>query len=728
MSRPPAAHEDELPASDFVPRKRMKKPLSCEPCRRRKLKCDRGYPCGACRDRDEEDNCTWVDGAVPQSTGRDTKSIAEVMQRLSRLEALVERVAAAVDTRAAEPPAPPAANPTPTSTPTPAAAPAPTPAPGSTLFGLSAEHASDAALRRCVVDTCALLRDHTLVYRLCDLFCSEIDWMNHVLDHETLVAHANTATLHRSAAAGVAAGALGRAQLTRVLLSQALLCAAMSNAIVYAKDGASAPDLPRNVMELHGVCMHAALVCLSYLNVLEHPSLDLLCTLILLNQGFTAVRSPLPMFILQQFAVHTAVMLGLDREPPVHLPAAEQVRRLELYALLCVFDWLFLTNYHRLGPDAESAERLPSLFDMHKRHPGVKSNTMLIFDIARLYRRVCTPPASYESVLDAHSSMLYLRRRVEAQMTHPDYARLSVHIKDLFVTKCYSLLDYIGLRLHLVYYMRGWDERAYRLSRDTCYVSAKNLLNFFRLVFSWHLQGEAGITVETSAHKSTVLCIWSFCHWSIAAALLLMKHISILTERCTADFSPQECHSILQDLCIMSRILCALSPRISVAQEGYVAMQRVAGRAEPTLPPGDASANAVPAWAQQAASKLNELQTAEASSTCLAYPPLNHMPGLSDLFHTSDRDMDTLWSRFALPREQSSSSVPLMPSTPDTPDTAELLNYQLAFLQKEAPAPPLGVPAGTFVPAADDFLRSIETGTVEQPAPLSLLAPTAPWP
>ena len=712
MSR---AHADELPAGGSAPRKRFKKAFSCDPCRRRKLKCDRSYPCGACRDRDEEDNCTWEDGVVPQNAGRDAKGVAEVMQRLARLEVLVERIAGAVGTSPTVPRVPSPAPPHP-----------PTLVPGSTLFGLSAEHASDAALRRCVVDTCALLRDHTLVYRLCDLFCDEIDWMNNVLGRKTLTAHADTATLHRSAAAAAVADTLGREQLTRVLLSQALLCTAMSNAIVYAKDGVSAADLPTNMTELHGVCMHAALVCLSHLNILEHPSLDLLCTLILLNQGFTAVRSPLPMFILQQFAVHTAVTLGLDREPPPQTPHDEQVHRLELYALLCVFDWLFLTNYHRMCADAESAERLPSLFDMHKRHPGVRSNTMLIFDIARLYRRVCAAPESYEGVLDAHNSMLHLRRRVEAQMTHPDYARLSVRFKDMFVTKCCSLLDYIGLRLHLAHYMRGWDESVYRLSRDTCYVSAKSLLNFFRLVFSWQLQDEGAITADTNSHKNTVLCIWSFCHWSIAAALLLMKHISIITERGTTDFSPQECSSILQDLSIMSRILCALSPRLSVAQEGYAEMQRVARRPCGLDTLCDASANAVPIWAEHAADKLKELKSAEASSASLAYPPLNHMPGLSDLFHTSIDGIDTLWSRFSMPHEQ--SSVPLMGSTPDTPDTTEMLNYQLAFLQKEAPAPPLGVPASTFAPAADDFLHSIETGAVEQPAPLSLLAPTGPWP
>lgn len=38
----------ELPSSTEPPRKRRRPPLSCEQCRRRKIKCDRTYPCGQC--------------------------------------------------------------------------------------------------------------------------------------------------------------------------------------------------------------------------------------------------------------------------------------------------------------------------------------------------------------------------------------------------------------------------------------------------------------------------------------------------------------------------------------------------------------------------------------------------------------------------------------------------------------------------------------------------------
>jgi hypothetical protein len=38
----------EPPSSTAAPRKRRRPALSCEQCRRRKIKCDRNYPCGQC--------------------------------------------------------------------------------------------------------------------------------------------------------------------------------------------------------------------------------------------------------------------------------------------------------------------------------------------------------------------------------------------------------------------------------------------------------------------------------------------------------------------------------------------------------------------------------------------------------------------------------------------------------------------------------------------------------
>lgn len=67
-----AEEEGDLSASS-APKKKAsgslaagkKRTTSCENCRRRKLKCDRKAPCGACIDRGEAVNCTWEDGVQP---------------------------------------------------------------------------------------------------------------------------------------------------------------------------------------------------------------------------------------------------------------------------------------------------------------------------------------------------------------------------------------------------------------------------------------------------------------------------------------------------------------------------------------------------------------------------------------------------------------------------------------------------------------------------------------
>jgi hypothetical protein len=47
------------------PRRRIRKPVSCEGCRQHKLRCDQQNPCGSCRRRSCEHLCTYVQKATP---------------------------------------------------------------------------------------------------------------------------------------------------------------------------------------------------------------------------------------------------------------------------------------------------------------------------------------------------------------------------------------------------------------------------------------------------------------------------------------------------------------------------------------------------------------------------------------------------------------------------------------------------------------------------------------
>src|ERR1700753_4058894 len=75
-----------------VIRKRNRIPLSCAPCRHRKLKCNRQQPCDNCIKRGDVGTCTYAAPAArkkssissPSATGPD-----EMQNRIDRLENLV---------------------------------------------------------------------------------------------------------------------------------------------------------------------------------------------------------------------------------------------------------------------------------------------------------------------------------------------------------------------------------------------------------------------------------------------------------------------------------------------------------------------------------------------------------------------------------------------------------------------------------------------------------------
>ena len=76
QTSPPASSEpDEWHSSD---RKRRRKALSCYDCRRRKLRCDREYPCcGRCRKGGQADSCIYESGSLePKEYGDGEKKVA----------------------------------------------------------------------------------------------------------------------------------------------------------------------------------------------------------------------------------------------------------------------------------------------------------------------------------------------------------------------------------------------------------------------------------------------------------------------------------------------------------------------------------------------------------------------------------------------------------------------------------------------------------------------------
>ncbi|KAG1752287.1 uncharacterized protein EDB91DRAFT_1044542 [Suillus paluster] len=97
-SEPEGEVEQQGPAK----KKRRRQALSCNECKRRKIKCDRAQPCGPCTRRGEQSKCQWrtlepVDKYVSRAEYDDLKARSkaeydELKARLDHLESVVSRI------------------------------------------------------------------------------------------------------------------------------------------------------------------------------------------------------------------------------------------------------------------------------------------------------------------------------------------------------------------------------------------------------------------------------------------------------------------------------------------------------------------------------------------------------------------------------------------------------------------------------------------------------------
>ncbi|KAH7929058.1 hypothetical protein BV22DRAFT_151598 [Leucogyrophana mollusca] len=100
-SEPEGEAEQQGPAK----KKRRRQALSCNECKRRKIKCDRAQPCGPCTRRGEQTKCQWrtlepVDKYVSRAEYEELKARSradyeELKARFDHLETVVSRLFAA---------------------------------------------------------------------------------------------------------------------------------------------------------------------------------------------------------------------------------------------------------------------------------------------------------------------------------------------------------------------------------------------------------------------------------------------------------------------------------------------------------------------------------------------------------------------------------------------------------------------------------------------------------
>ncbi|PYI36253.1 hypothetical protein BP00DRAFT_386715 [Aspergillus indologenus CBS 114.80] len=85
----------QSPAKPGSQRRRARIPLSCDPCRTRKLKCNRECPCQNCIARDEQSACHFKGAKIGSLSNARRESQADPMrQRIDQLENMVKRLIA----------------------------------------------------------------------------------------------------------------------------------------------------------------------------------------------------------------------------------------------------------------------------------------------------------------------------------------------------------------------------------------------------------------------------------------------------------------------------------------------------------------------------------------------------------------------------------------------------------------------------------------------------------
>src|SRR3984957_9783330 len=89
-----SSHSGHSPDQNFrVVRKRNRVPLSCGPCRHRKLKCNRQSPCDNCTKRGDALSCAYAAPAArkkgSQNHSQSNGTPDDMQNRIDRLEGLV---------------------------------------------------------------------------------------------------------------------------------------------------------------------------------------------------------------------------------------------------------------------------------------------------------------------------------------------------------------------------------------------------------------------------------------------------------------------------------------------------------------------------------------------------------------------------------------------------------------------------------------------------------------
>lgn len=625
------------------------------------------------------------------------------------------------------------------------------------------------------------LPDPEIMAVLMRIFVNEIEWMAAILTEARTQELLSEVTVLRQKVTIQPnyLHKLNLEQVTHLIYVLAICFSIFGLGLLSSRDSSHQIAMEGRVPASHFRYFQVVLMGLRTMDTLSEPRMEFVIAMVILLCGLCSSRPPASATFLLSHTVQVALLLNLDEEPSPSLPFEEAACRVHLYAILCIHDWFSTAFIKRRPLIMMDPKRLPSVFGTdEERSKYLTPYHQMKMRIAHLYCRTSSlmmpSDEDYAYVQQLHSEALALQKQTLRLRSDVAQEEVPNSMKHLHRTFGNTSLHYLMIRIHLPYYMRGWDDPNYQLSRDACFSSARALLHIFRDAFSWKMpKKESGQSCESYIPTEFPVAsrMWFFCHWCTAAAVLLLKHVTLLNERNEQPSWDLERESIVQDLCIMSRLLNYLAPVSSIAREGYDAMQRVAAhimqtdfdtsqtvqdncvthwadrimpslysrraKAEPMLMLKSLICNTEysttqnrqeSAYGTQGKSVPREAHTLSQSSTSATTPVsgtdrVPPMPDLGAVSPITTSDLDTFWAKFAVPAVDdqapaniSDNALPmqnglLAPSFLLPPQN--LLHmppdaFSMVNPKDMLMGNPLNFNIGSIGPFTDDFLRSLD--------------------
>jgi len=591
----------------------LSRAISCEPCRKRKLKCDRVRPCSSCVSRHEEDQCTWEEGTRPLSSSLHLDS-AYVLKRIEAIESSIRDLGSFVRETAQM---------------TSSAEKKEEKLSmdggvnldklrsihdGKQFVSLSFHSFDTHKTRELLLVIHSLLPTVQVMVTLVNTFLVNADSLDDIVGPSLAYQHLDHVIRLKEMLSDQTDTlfSFGQEQLQQYVYSCALCLVMFATASTYSHSIFRHLNNKSHLMDY----IHVSLNGLALLDIYQAPNATfVLITALLLMHFMYALRPPIAAELLYQ-AMNVSALLGLNQEPPEHMGFDTAKRHVRWFALLCASDWDLMCIMERHPIIHVEKERFPSIFGTDEDRSRYLPKSLLCrllctrlsfrtaslsrslhrtrHETLELHREILDAMAIFQGVLDASAS----DNENSPHIVRSKYGLASLH--------------HLLIHLHAPYYVSAWDKEEFSLSKTTCFESALFLLHLFRDTFQCSLSAKDDGMSEGSL--SRMANYFQFAsRWCCVAALLLVVHMTMSHEREFPRLADPNQKTIVEDLCTLSKILQFLSPVSVSAREGYIALQRASMHVMKTTheSPHPSNENGVLLWAK----RLHDTQVAPQHSS-----------------------------------------------------------------------------------------------------------------